>query len=512
MIAMIHNSGKSLVKVIDMAKNEHEVSVDTSETLATTLCQLAERFPDRIIGWFDEALYDHVDVEEIDRLFLHDCMLFSYSAQSSYFSDDIGYVEDSPFIQVNKEVRYPTWLMSADIGVVKANILRKFNTIEKQRGLGYFLCSMAKVGMPSGLCCYSAPTLLKSNAPATNTERASNSKLFRFVRNHYKANWATLLFLNKMVHEKRIVLWSFLKSLFYAKRIVRPELSLVSKHPEKVSGQTIDVVIPTLGRKKYLYDVLRDLSIQTVLPNSVIIVEQNPEPESTSELDYLESESWPFRVKHLFTHTTGACNARNMAIEEITSNWAFLADDDIRFKEDLLERSLATLHQYGERALTISCLREHDEQTSFEVIQWPTFGSGCSVVHSDMLKQLRFDLAYEHGFGEDIDFGMQLRNTGADVLYFPKETITHLKAPVGGFRTSHQFPWESEQVLPKPSPTLMLYRHRHTTKKQLLGYKTILLIKFYRQQEFKNPIRYYRRFMKRWKVSEYWARKLATTV
>jgi GT2 family glycosyltransferase len=41
-----------------------------------------------------------------------------------------------------------------------------------------------------------------------------------------------------------------------------------------VGNKSIDVIIPTIGRKQYLYAVLQDLAQQTHLPVNVIIVEQ----------------------------------------------------------------------------------------------------------------------------------------------------------------------------------------------------------------------------------------------
>ncbi len=52
-----------------------------------------------------------------------------------------------------------------------------------------------------------------------------------------------------------------------------------------------------------------------------------------------------------------------------------------------------------------------------------------------LLEQIKFDIAFEHGFGEDGDFGMQIRNLGEDIGYISECNILHLKAPVGGFRT-----------------------------------------------------------------------------
>jgi GT2 family glycosyltransferase len=46
-----------------------------------------------------------------------------------------------------------------------------------------------------------------------------------------------------------------------------------------VGNKSIDVIIPTIGRKQYLYAVLQDCA-QTHLPVNVIIVEQNPQEDS----------------------------------------------------------------------------------------------------------------------------------------------------------------------------------------------------------------------------------------
>jgi len=114
-------------------------------------------------------------------------------------------------------------------------------------------------------------------------------------------------------------------------------------------------------------------------------------------------------------------------------------------------------------------------------------------------------MGYEFGFGEDSDFGMQLRNQGVDIVYIPEPTIVHLKAPIGGFRTKPVLQWHSDSVQPKPSPTVLLYLLLYYSKQQILGYKTTLFFKFYRHQKIKNPITYSVNFMKQWDKSIYWS-------
>jgi GT2 family glycosyltransferase len=257
-----------------------------------------------------------------------------------------------------------------------------------------------------------------------------------------------------------------------------------------------------------LYDVLMDLAAQTVLPKRVIIIEQNPDLEATSELDYLDALDWPFVIIHQFIHQTGACNARNLAIEEVESEWVFMADDDIRIPENALEDVLSFFEFYKANVVTLSCLQPGDLPSQKHVNQWSSFGSGCSVVASEVVKTTCFNTSFEHGFGEDVAYGMQLRNKGYDVLYQPNIELRHLKAPIGGFRNPIEKLWGFEDISPKPSPTIMLYRLKHTTKEQLRGYKLVLFIKFYRNQELKNPFSYIQKMKKAWDSSVDWANKL----
>jgi GT2 family glycosyltransferase len=140
--------------------------------------------------------------------------------------------------------------------------------------------------------------------------------------------------------------------------------------------------------------------------------------------------------------------------------------------------------------------------------QWTTFGAGNSFVKRNLLNKIRFKMALEFGYGEDSDFGMQLRNQGSDVLYLPHPEILHLKAPIGGFRTKPVLQWHLDEIQPKPSPTVMLYLISHNTGQQILGYKTILFFKYYKHQKTRNPFKYFGYFNKQWRQSVYWANQL----
>jgi glycosyltransferase involved in cell wall biosynthesis len=249
------------------------------------------------------------------------------------------------------------------------------------------------------------------------------------------------------------------------------------------------------------------LKNQTQLPDKVIIIEQNSQLNSVSELDYL-SDDWPFAIEHVFTHQSGACNARNIGLDKVVSDWVFFADDDIRIASDFIEKGLACLYQYGQTATTFFCHKENEKPNFSYPLQWGTFGSGCSIVQTKRLQGIRFDMRYEFGFGEDGDFGIQLRNAGTDVFYFPKPDILHLKAPMGGFRTKPVLAWENEPVQPKPSPTVLLFQIKNQTIEQQRSEKVKLYINYYKHQSIKNPFRYIMRLNKQWEQSQKWAYKL----
>ena len=506
MILVVHFKDK-VVEVIDM---ESDLVLENSlENPMKALFNIASIYPERILIWCHKDHKNNLNIEGIKTFFYLKNMMFSYS-HHQYFPSQIGYVELSPFIKVNTKVTYPTWLMSTQVGAIYASQLLKFNgNIAKNTPFGYALNSIAKTGMPKGLFCYSNPNLLKDPNIKEEFEGASISLLFKFVKQHYRFHWLFFLLVNFIWHEKRFPLLLLLKSLGLKKKDIQITINIERINRLEMEKYTsIDVIIPTIRRKKYLYDFLKDLSNQTYLPKNVIIVEQNPDKNSKSDLDYITTEEWPFNIKHQFIHKLGACNARNLALKQVVSEWVFLADDDLRIDNDLLMKTFQKIKKHRSNSLTTACLKPNEKHEYFYVSQTSIFGSGSSFVKSEFLKDILFDTRFEFGFGEDIDFGMQLRNKGVDIIYCPDLKTIHLKAPMGGFRTKFEHDWDKDIIQPKPSPTIMLYNLKHRTQEQLNAYKLLYFIQFYKKQSIKNPIKYINRMNKHWKRSIIWANRL----
>lgn len=510
MIIVYHQNNK----IVEVDFEGENISF-SQKSIASNLFQIAEKYPAHLIIWCHVDVKSNLNNEKIQEIFHHKKILASYNLASEYFiSKDIGYVETSPFLNVNKKVNYPTWQMSSDVGGIHASVLLAIkNEVKKDKNFDYFLNSIAKLTMPLGILCYSEPKLLKEFTGVFPKQKNNKFRLFLFVKQHYKTSWVFLLFLNLFLYERKCNVLPLFISLLYKKRSLKDSILEhieIQSNKQVVEKGTLDVIIPTIGRKKYLYDFLKDLSLQIHLPENVIIVEQNPVAESVSELDYLENENWPFLIKHIFTHKTGACNARNLALENLTSEWVFMADDDIRIDQDFLKQAFEIIKKEALQQVTLGCYAKDYPQDKKikQKFQSSSFGSGCSIVKTKNIENITYNTNFEFGYGEDSDYGMQLRNLGFDIIYLPNPEVIHLKAPIGGFRTKLTLPWQNDEVQPKPSPTVMLYNILNLTRQQLNSYKTTLFFKFYFVQKIKNPFRYYSNYKIQWNKSLYWANKL----
>lgn len=486
---------------------------EINKDVTAVLLDFAGKFNDEILVWCHKSEQENLNAAEIGKLHHHKKMLFSYnSTGNSYLGRLVGYIEDTPFVRLNDKVKYATWQMSSRVGSVHASVINACRKdLKTESNFDYFLNSLARRAMNQGLFCYSEPKLLLQHNHSFDSPKASLFEFFRFTKQHYRVRWILVLFFNLFLYEKRFPILPFIFSFFYKRRSLDSAMlnKIELQSNKEISKQgTIDVLIPTIGRKQYLHNVLKNLSGQTLLPNNVIIIEQNPDQQSESELDFLKDEKWPFAIKHRFTHQTGACNARNIGLPLIESEFVFMADDDIVFENNLLKTALETFQTTGNEAFLVACLLNSQTIIPQPPKQFAVFGAGHAFVKSSCLKDLKFNMGYEFGFGEDNDFGMQLRNRGVDILYISTSVIRHLKAPIGGFRTKPVLRWQQENIQPKPSPTVMLFRLLYDTQEQLLNYKTNLFFKNLNKSFLSNPLGYLKTFKRQWNRSIYWANEL----
>ena len=513
MVVIIHNNTQVL-EVLDHKFQTVNLSFNKQDHLTESIFKIAKQ-SQSILVWCHKDLKAFLNIEAIKTICHHHHILASFNTSQEYFlSSKLDYLEREICLKFNKKNTYGTYLMSSQVGVVYAKTLVKFeNDINLKKCFNYTLNSIAKMYQRCGLFCYSEPLLLKDNYPALIGEKITNKDFFVFVKEHYKWVWVWFLSVCLIVYDKQLYLFSLINAQRFKQKTPQTILEVAHVNSNRIvlHQNSIDVVIPTIGRKTYLYDVLKDLSKQTLLPKQVIIVEQNGDLNAGTELHYLKDESWPFTITHHFTHQLGVCNARNIALKNLKNDWVFFADDDLRIESNLLQHSLNMSKKYGAKALNYSCLQPQQKQTYFNTGQTFIFGSGSSFVNTAILADLKFNTWFEFGFGEDTDFGAHIRLSGHDVVFASHINLTHLKAPMGGFR--HPIPklWDKEHVAPKPAPTMMLLYKQHFTDKQLKGYKLFLFIKLNAKKNPLNMRSNFKKFKNSWNKSVFYANQLRTT-
>lgn len=510
MIVLYHNNSKITQAVSTGAGSIPNV---LNRNIVAVLLDIAGKFGNEILVWCHENEKENLNIAAIEALFHHKKFIYSYNPSSdNYFDSRLGYIEDSPYIKINKDVRFGTWQMSSSVGAVHASVVNACrNDLKAEPDFDYFLTSFARRAFIFGLLSYSEPNLLLRKSDLVQNQKATLFQLFRFTKQHCRTRWIFLLFFNLLYFERKFPIFPFLISLFYKQRIFNPQqLNEIQLDSNKkiIEKGTIDVLIPTIGRREYLLSVLENLASQTYLPTTVILIEQNPVENSQTQLDFIQNRKWPFEIKHHFTHQTGACNARNIGLKLVESEFTFFADDDIVFENDLLENAMQTFKNTGNEAFLVACHLKSQNVITEVPKQFAVFGAGHAFVKSACFEGLEFNRAFEFGFGEDNDFGMQLRNKGVDILYISTSKILHLKAPIGGFRTVPVLKWKDDAIQPKPSPTVMLFRLMHDSKEQLRSYKTTIFLKNIKNGFLKNPFLYIKDFRQKWNRSTYWANEL----
>ena len=371
MILLIHKN-EEVIEIVDL-----QINLPINNTIKSpikALFKVAKNHENRILVWCHQSQKEYLSIEGVKSSFQLKNTMVSYS-KNQYLPAQIGYVEDSPFLKVNKSVKYPTWLMNSDVGAIYASQLLKFeDLVYVKESFDFVLNVIAKFGMPNGLFCYSEPSLLIENSINLVKKEASNSQLFKFIKQHYKGVWSVLLLLNFIIYERKFPFISFIKTLFIKRRKCSFNFDLEPLNKPSIKDVTIDVIIPTLGRRDFLHDVLLDLKEQTLLPEQVIIIEQNEVKNSKSELDFISNNTWPFKIIHKFIHQTGACNARNLALKEVTSDYVFFADDDIRVETNYVQAAINKMENYQFEAVTLSCLQKKDVKKNSSLIIFQLIG------------------------------------------------------------------------------------------------------------------------------------------
>ena len=430
------------------------------------------------IAWVENSLRLAVNYELLASC--RDSELYYFNPKKSEFiPEELGWIDfKSAFLKINKGVRYASWQVSSCVGSVWSEVINSFQWNDESTNFSYFCSILGFQSLKAGLHTWSLPELVNAEVNTKVSSEISKVEFFKFVRNNYTKKQYWLLLISYMLFQRKILLLPFIKNYFFVKKSIHLNEHLGQQCKPNVINCSVDVIIPTLGRESYIIDTLMDLNTQTLLPKQVIIVEQIAPGNEDFAYKFLETTNWKFEIVHLVIKELGACNARNLAMQYIKSDWTFLADDDIR----LLPETLAGVISYlNENEIFSASLSSYKKGETIDEMKrpffWSEFSSGCSLVKSSFLEGLQFRKCFEFGFGEDTDFGFQLRQRGCSVIYYNKFPVYHLKAPIGGFRTKFMRSWSRDLIKPVPEPTIHLCALMNYNTYQIKGFQLFYTLK-----------------------------------
>ncbi len=470
------------------------------EGLVDLMYRLSEQEADAHISWSYEGA-DSSGWQNWSSLLASEReILFWYPNPETSMLQSLGTVFFShPYFKYGSQTdRWPTWLVEPMSGTLRGSALGQVKMIEKHFPL--FLLHLTYKGLQMGLMPY-YHLGLKVTIERSSLPKFDPKMLIPFLGQHMKKWWLWQWWAH-LPGNRLSLLPALVKGLISSSMPIKVDEEYQQK-PITVDQEedTIEVVIPTLQRKAYLAKVLEDLAKQHLLPQTVFIIEQNPDSEAASELKEVLARNYPFRIEHLFTHQMGACNARNVVIPKVTAKWLFLADDDIELQPHLLKKGVERLKALKIKAISFAISNARSaNQSGLEVI--PGFGSGCSIIEAASAPL--FDESFELGYGEDTDYGVALREkTGSHIIRDKALQLIHHKAPTGGLRFRKKHPWHMEPKEPKPAPHILHFYDKNMTEVQRKGFQYHYLF-----PKSLSALLKYKERKHLWRLSEKWARTL----
>ncbi len=253
---------------------------------------------------------------------------------------------------------------------------------------------------------------------------------------------------------------------------------------------TVSVVICTLNREESLIHVLKLLKDQTRPPLETLVIDQSRDHKAET-WDYLRENQGLFRLLSLSPPSTTA--ARNLARKEVRGDIILFLDDDVLFYPTLIETHLEnyrdqTLGAVNGKVLYDGCT-ENDRPwaaritpsgkylrnftTSQRCLVPTLYGCNMSIRNKVLQEVGDFDLNYWGNFlWEEVDYALQIRKRGYQILYEPGAAVFHVMEKKGGSRNPAPRQYLESTVfndwyfffkyIPKKFWPCLLYRQKRT--------------------------------------------------
>ncbi|MEA3180327.1 MAG: succinoglycan biosynthesis protein ExoM [Gammaproteobacteria bacterium] len=197
----------------------------------------------------------------------------------------------------------------------------------------------------------------------------------------------------------------------------------------------LTVCIATYRRNGQLDEVLDDLMRQTVLPDQVVVVDNDAAGGARAVIERRGGNSAPFRIDYAVQPERNIAKTRNRTVELAEGEWLAFVDDDERAPETWLQRLLEAAEKYAADGVLspveprlaadapdwIRKGRFYDfpHQPEGAVVPLNCMRFGNVLLRGDWLRAEPgpFDERYRLGTGEDGDLLVRLANKGARIIW-----------------------------------------------------------------------------------------------
>lgn len=220
--------------------------------------------------------------------------------------------------------------------------------------------------------------------------------------------------------------------------------------------QEVTVVIPNYNGKHYLKTCLESLENQVGGRTEVILVDNGSEDGSC---EYL-AEYFPWVRVIALDENTGFCHAVNVGIEQSSTPYVLLLNNDTEAAPDFVSEMVAGIKSHPKAFSCAAQMLKFQERTKiddagnyYNALGWAfargkgkaaddyqkeskIFAScgGAAVYRKDILDQIGLFDEKHFAYLEDIDIGYRARIQGFENWYLPKAVVYHVGSGTSGSR------------------------------------------------------------------------------
>jgi succinoglycan biosynthesis protein ExoM len=208
----------------------------------------------------------------------------------------------------------------------------------------------------------------------------------------------------------------------------------------------ISVCLATFRRNERLKAVLEDIAQQELLPDQVVVVDNDPSGGARTVIDAYRPTA-PFKVDYDVQPVPNIAVTRNRTVELATGDWMAFIDDDERAPKEWLRELMAAVQEHNADAVLAPVQPQVPPDAPAWIrrgtfYNWPRQADGADVplncmrfgnvvLRADLVRAERvpFNPSYGLTAGEDADLLVRLVRKGARVKWSEKAPVSEPVEP-----------------------------------------------------------------------------------